>query len=108
MEYRFLPKVLYIFASFLFSAAVLAATELSTTDTVAEQVSTGKQSFTNGRYEDALTAWNLALDKYRETDDKRGQARVLQYKADAYLAIGQNYKAINNLKSALVLSLIHI
>ena len=108
MEYRFLPKVLpkvlYFFAGLLFSVAVLAATELTTSDVVTEQVRAGKQSFSNGLYEDALTAWNLALDKYRENDDKSGQARVLQYKADAYLAIGQNYKAINNLKSALVLA----
>ena len=54
MEYRFLPKVLYIFASFLFSVAVLAATELSTSNDVTEQIRAGKQSFTNGRYEDAL------------------------------------------------------
>ena len=103
MECRILSKSLSLLAFLLFSASVLATTELSTSS-VSEQISAGKQSFSYGRYEDALAAWNLALDKYRETGDKIGQARVLQYKADAYLAIGQYYKATSSLKSALNLA----
>lgn len=104
MERRFLSKVFSITVSLLFTASVLAATEPSTRTSAGEQVDTGKRYFSHGRFEDALAAWNVALDEYRLTDDKSGQARVLQHKAEAYLSIGQNYKAISNLESALALA----
>ena len=104
MQRRFLSNVFSITVSFLFAATVLAASEPSTSTLAAEKLSTGERYFSQGRFEDALAAWNIALDEYRLTDDKSGQARVLQHKAEAYLSIGQNYKAISNLKSALALA----
>jgi CHAT domain-containing protein len=104
MERRFLSKVLCITVSFLFTAAVLAATEQPASTSVAEQVDTGKQYFNNGQFEEALAVWNIALDEYRLADDKSGQARVLQHKAEAYLSIGHYYKATSTLKSALMLA----
>ncbi len=104
MEYRFLFKILYITIGLFFSAAVLAATEQPASTSVADQVNAGRQYFNHGRYEDALATWNVGLEKYRATGNKSGQARLLQYKAEAYLAIGQNYKATSNLKAALELA----
>lgn len=104
MESRYLSKVLYLAVSFLFATSVLAATGPSTDITIAQQVDKGRQYFKSGDFEEALTTWNLALDEYRQTDDKNGQARVLQHKAEAYLAIGQYYKAISHLRSALTLA----
>jgi len=104
MEFRFLSKVFYITVGLLFASAVLAATELATVPSVEKQIEVGQQDFNHGRYEDALAAWNIALDKYRATDNKSGQARILQYKAEAYLSIGQYYKATSNLKAALALA----
>lgn len=103
MECRILSRSLPFLAILVFSTSVFATTELSTSS-VGKQIGAGKQSFSYGRYEDALAAWNLALDKYRETGDKTGQARVLQYKSEAYLAIGQYYKATSSLKLALNLA----
>lgn len=104
MELRFLSKVFFITCGLLVSSTILAATELPTGSTVTQQIDEGRQHFNDGRYEDALAVWGRALDKYRETGNKASQARILQYKAEAYLAIGQSYKATNNLKSALMLA----
>jgi len=104
MERSFLKKVFCIAACFLLTASVLAANEPPPRDPVAGQIDTGRQYFNDGRFADAVDAWNNALAEYRLKDDKRGQARVLLNKAEAYLSIGQSYKAISNLKSALVLA----
>ncbi|MCK4833865.1 MAG: tetratricopeptide repeat protein, partial [Gammaproteobacteria bacterium] len=104
MEFRFLSKVLYIIAGLLFTTAVLATTQPPTVPSVTQQIDAGRQNFNHGRYEDALTAWNAVLDQYRTSDNKSGQARILQYKAEAYLAIGQYYKATGNLEAALALA----
>ena len=104
MKYRKLSKALFFSVSFLFSTVTMAAEEPSTSSSVIKQINTGQQNFNHGRYEDALAAWNVALGQYRLTDDKSGQARILQYKAEAYLAIGQYYKATSNLESALSLA----
>jgi len=92
MQWRFLSKVLFITTGCLFAASILA------------QVATGKSYFSDGRFEDALAAWDVALQQYRLKDDKAGQARVLQHKGEAYLAIGHYYKAVNSLRSALTLA----
>ena len=104
MKNRFLSKIFILTISFLFTASVLAATERPSSASAAEQLVAGQRYFSNGRFEDALAAWNIALDGYRQGDDRSGQARVLQHKAEAYLAIGQYYKAISNLRSALALA----
>ena len=104
MEYRFLSKVLCLTVSFFFTVSVWAATGQSSSIPVAEQVDAGVRYFNDGQFEEALGAWNDALAEYRLTNDMSGQARVLQYKAEAYLSIGQYYKATSNLKSALVLA----
>lgn len=104
MESRFLSKALFFTVSFLFTAAVTAATELPTNPSISTQIYIGQQDFNQGRYEDALASWNVVLDKYRSTDNKSGQAQILQYKAEAYLAIGQYYKATSNLETALSLA----
>ncbi len=88
MERSFQLKVLCITVCFLFTATVLAAAEPSTSASAAEQVNTGKKYFNDGQFEEALAAWNVALDEYRRTNDKGGQARVLQNKAEAYLSMG--------------------
>ena len=104
MERRFLSTVFFILTGLVYSAVVWAAAEITTGSPAADQVRTGQQYFSHGQYEDALTTWNAALDTYRENEDKTGQARVLQHKAEAYLAIGQYYKATTHLKSALALA----
>lgn len=104
MDFRFLSKAFYISVGLLFSSVVLATTELPANASVEKQIDVGQQDFNHGRYEDALAAWNIALDKYRVTDNKSGQAQILQYKAEAYLAIGQYYKATSNLEAALSLA----
>jgi len=104
MKNHFLSKIFLLTISCLFTVSVLAATEQPGSASAAEQLVAGQRYFSNGRFEDALAAWNIALDGYRQGDDKSGQARVLQHKAEAYLAIGQYYKAISNLRSALALA----
>jgi CHAT domain-containing protein len=104
MGYRFLSKVLCITASLFFGVSVLAAVVPSSSIPVAEQVDAGKRYFNDGQFEEAIGAWNNALAQYQQTDDLSGQARVLQYKAEAYLSIGHYYKATSSLKSALVLA----
>jgi CHAT domain-containing protein/Tfp pilus assembly protein PilF len=104
MERSFLTKVFCIAASFFLAVPVLAASESTVPDLAPQQIDTGRQYFNDGRFADALDAWNSALSEYRVKDDKRGQARVLLYKAEAYLSIGQSYKAISSLKSALALA----
>jgi len=105
MELRFLSKVFFIAVSLFFAAPVLVlATTEPPSASLTGQIDLGRQEFNHGRYEDALSAWNVVLDKYRASDNKSGQARILQYKAEAYLAIGQYYKATSNLKSALALA----
>ena len=96
MEHRLLLKVLCISIGLFFSATAYSSID--------EQIDTGRQDFNNGHYEDALAKWDTALKSYRQGNDKSGQARMLQYKAEAYLAIGQNYKATSNLESALRLA----
>ena len=64
----------------------------------------GLYSFNNGRYEDALLAWNDALGEYLNSGNKNGQANILKYKSDAYLAMGFYSKAIKNLKKSLSLA----
>jgi len=104
VEFRLLSQALLLSASFCFSAVAIAAEEPPTTPSLVQQIDSGRQHFNHGRYEDALAAWNVALDQYQLTDNKNGQARILQYKADAYLAIGQYYKATTNLQTALSLA----
>jgi CHAT domain-containing protein/Tfp pilus assembly protein PilF len=104
MERRILSNILSITLSFFFAASVLAAVEPPSSATVADPVERGSRHFKDGRFEEALGAWNAALDEYRKTNDKIGQARILQHKAEAYLSIGQNNKAISSLKSALELA----
>jgi CHAT domain-containing protein len=104
MKKRCLTNIFILSFSLLFATSVPAVTDRVNSVSVTEQLAAGKRHFSNGRFEDALSAWNTALDGYRDTDDKNGQARVLQHKAEAYLAIGQYYKAISNLRSALALA----
>jgi CHAT domain-containing protein len=104
MKNRFFSKALCTSFSLVLTASVLAATAPTTRAPAAEQIEAGKRYFSHGRFEDALGAWNSALDAYRVSGDESGQARVLQHKAEAYLAIGQYYKAIDDLKSALALA----
>ncbi len=104
MERSFFSKALSITVSFLFATSVLAAVEPPTSVTVADSVERGSSYFKDGRFEEALGAWNAALKEYRKTNDKTGQARILQHKAEAYLSIGQNNKAISSLKTALGLA----
>ena len=104
MGRSFLSKILCITVSLLFAAAVLAAAEPSTSLSASKQVDTGKQYFNDGRFEEALSAWNVALDEYRRADDKLGQARVLRNKAQAYMSMGHAYQAIGSLQSALKLA----
>jgi len=87
MEHSFLTKVFCIAASFLLIASVQAANDPPTHDSSAGLIDTGQQYFNDGQYADALDAWNSALEEYRLKNDKRGQARVLMYKANAYLSI---------------------
>ncbi len=104
MERSFLSKVLCITACFLFTASLWAATDPSSNGPAAEQVATGKKYFNDGQFEQALSAWDVALDEYRRTDDKAGQARVLQNKAEAYMSMGHAYQAVSSLQSALKLA----
>jgi CHAT domain-containing protein len=104
MERSFLLNVLCIIASFLFTASVVTAAEPSTSVSTANQVDTGKKYFNYGQFEEALSAWNVALEEYRRADDKGGQARVLQNKAEAYMSMGHSYQAISSLQSALKLA----
>lgn len=104
MKYQKLSKALIFSVSLVFSMVVMASEEPSTNPSIQKQIDTGHRNFNLGQYEDALAAWNLALEQYRLTDNKTGVARILQYKADAYLAIGQHYKATTTLKSALSLA----
>jgi tetratricopeptide (TPR) repeat protein len=104
MERSFLSKILFVTISVLSTVSVLAATEPSTMGTAAQQVETGKKYFNDGQFEDALSAWNAALEEYRQADDKAGQARVLQNKAAAYMNMGHAYQAVSSLQSALKLA----
>jgi tetratricopeptide (TPR) repeat protein len=104
MDYRLQLKALVIATTFFVSTIAHSATEQSTDISITDQVNVGRQAFNHGQYEDALAEWNIAFDHYRSTNNKTGQARILQYKAEAYLAIGQNYKATSNLESALRLA----
>jgi CHAT domain-containing protein/Tfp pilus assembly protein PilF len=104
MEHSFLTKVVCIAASFLLIASVPAADDPSTHNSPVGQIDTGQQYFNDGQFADALDVWDSALAEYRLRKDKRGQARVLMYKAEAYLSTGQGYKAIGSLKSALALA----
>ena len=99
-----LSKIFWITVSLLFTAVVLAAAEPSTSLSATRQIDTGEQYFNDGRFEEALSAWNLALDEYRRADDKLGQACVLQNKAEAYMSMGHAYQAIGSLQSALKLA----
>jgi CHAT domain-containing protein/Tfp pilus assembly protein PilF len=104
MEFHFLSKVMPVIVGIFLSASVFATIPLPENPSVTQQIDTGRQNFNYGHYEDALSAWSTVLNQYRSVDDKKGQARILQYKAEAYLAIGQNYKATNNLEAALALA----
>jgi CHAT domain-containing protein len=109
MERSFLSKILCITVSVLFTVSVLAAESPSTTtpastSPAATQVATGKKYFNDGQFEEALSAWNVALEEYQRADDKGGQARVLQNKAEAYMSMGHAYQAISSLQSALKLA----
>jgi CHAT domain-containing protein len=104
MERRFLAKVFCISVGVLICTTALAAAEVPAGAWVTQQVDTGRKYFNAGQFEEALAAWDLALDEYRRTDDKAGQARVLQDKAGAYLSIGHAYQAINSVESALKLA----
>ena len=101
MEFRLHSKLIFIFLGLLFSTSILAIADIPSTSITTNQVDNGRLYFNQGRYEDALVAWNSALDKYKLSEDRINQARVLHYKSEAYLAIGQNYKAISKLKLAL-------
>jgi len=104
MVCRFLSMAMNVAVILLVAASVSTATERSTSLSAVEQVEAGNRYFGQGRFGDALEAWSVALDGYRATGDTDGQARVLQHKAEAYLAIGHHYKAIRDLKSALALA----
>jgi len=104
MGRSFLSKILCITVSLLFTAAALAAAEPSTSLSATKQVDIGVQYFNDGRFEEALSAWNAALDEYRRADDKVAQARVLQKKAEAYMSMGHAYQAIGSLQSAMKLA----
>ena len=104
MKINFLSNLFFISFSLFFSTSILAATEIPSNTTNNDQIKAGQHDFNQGRYEDALAAWNIALDEYKLSGDKNGQARALHYKAEAYLAVGQNYKAVKSLTLALELA----
>jgi CHAT domain-containing protein/Tfp pilus assembly protein PilF len=104
MERRFLSGFVCIIAGFFVTASVVAAGGPSTTEAAATQVETGKKYFSDGQFESALEAWNVALEEYRRANDTLGQARVLQNKAEAYLSMGHSYQAIGSLQSAMKLA----
>jgi len=112
MERHILLKSLFLSTALFLTATVSAATEKSSDISpgasngvsISDPISAGKQAFNNGHYEDALASWNIALQQARSNGDKSGEAQSLQYKAEAYLAIGQYYKATSNLQSALELA----
>lgn len=103
MERRFLSTVLYITLSLCAVTPVMAASEAAA-GSVTESLDSGRTYFNAGRFEEALAAWNQALEAYRRTDDSEGQALVLQNKAEAYLSMGHYYTAIASLQSALKLA----
>ncbi len=80
MEFRFLLKALIFTFSFIFSVAAMAATNPTPDPSLTSQIEVGKHDFNQGRYEDALAAWNVALDKYRSLEDKSGQAKYFSIK----------------------------
>ncbi|MDH5473512.1 MAG: CHAT domain-containing protein [Gammaproteobacteria bacterium] len=104
MKTSFIPKIIILLFSLFFSASILAIAEIPSVVTNTNQINTGRDNFNKGRYEEALAAWNRALEGYRLSGDKNGQAQALHYKAEAYLALGQNYKAVTSLKQALELA----
>lgn len=104
MDRRFLSKILCLVLGVFTAALVMAASEQSTDSTVTQQLESGRHYFNAGRFEEAIAAWNAALEQYRLADDTAGQARVLQSKAEAYLSMGHYYQAIASLQSALKLA----
>jgi CHAT domain-containing protein len=97
-------RVPVIAAGILMAASAVMATGNSNAVVPSEQLDAGTSYFRDGRFEDALAAWDVALDQFRKADDKAGQARVLQHKAEAYLAIGHYPRAVASLRSALTLA----
>ena len=104
MTKNFLTHLLFITFSLFFTTSTLAVSEIASNSNNSDQIKAGRHNFNQGRYEEALAAWNIALADYKLSGDKNGQSRALHYKADAYLALGQNYKAVKNLNLALELA----
>ena len=104
MELRLQSKLIIVIFGLLFSTSILAITDKPSSSIEVTQIDNGRLHFNQGRFEDALASWNIALEMYKTSGDKINQARVLHYKSEAYLAIGKNYKAINNLTLALDLA----
>jgi len=104
MERSFASTILFLVISLFSSALLMAATGQPGNTSATEQIDTGRQYFAEGRFEEALAAWDVALEQYRLADDKAGEAQVLHYKAEAYLSMGHHYRAIPSLQSALKLA----
>lgn len=99
------PRILsFLFSCLILCNPALAITEVQDNKSGQELTDTGRTHFKQGRYEEALADWKLALETFKSSDDKQNQALLLLYRAEAYLAIGQHFKAINNLKMALNLA----
>ena len=104
MVRSFLLHFLYILIAVFSTASSVAATGQADSAAVTKQLDLGQQYFTDGRFEEALAAWDVALEQYRLADDKAGQAQVLQHKGEAYLSMGHHYKAMSSLRRALKLA----
>ena len=104
MRTRYFSKLFMFSIGIIFTVSIFTVTTTAYSSTNMEVIDAGRNSFNQGHYEEALVAWNIALEKYKSSDNKTVQARVLHYKADAYLAMGKNHKAVNTLKLALKLA----
>lgn len=104
MNIHIISKVIILSVSVTFSASTLSASLVNPVYSSQDKINEARQSYNQGNYEAALSVWNKILDKFKVTGNKSGQAEIMQYKSDAYLATGQNYKAIKTLKSALNLA----
>ena len=104
MRTRLFLKNIIFSICMVFSLQILTVSAAMSDGDINNKINTGRQDFNKGRYEQALSSWNIVLEKYKQSGNKEGQARILQFKSDAYLAVGQNYKAVSSLKRALKLS----
>ena len=104
MEISIFSKIFNFSIGVFFILPILTVSAEITTYSNKDTVDAGRKSFKNGHYEQAISIWNTTLNNYKSVKNYHGQARILQYKSDAYLAIGKHFKAIKSLKDALKIS----